>query len=68
MLDEEVPLAVVEEEEAEAEDEYVAEIEDEDTPLSDNPETGDVLPVSWLGTAATALAGLVGAKKKKEDK
>ena len=63
ILDEDVPLAVVDEDE-------LADIADEDVPLSDNPKTGDAMTATWIGTAATAVAGLFGAgrsKKKKDD-
>lgn len=63
IADEDVPLAVVDEDE-------LADIADEDVPLSDNPKTGDAMTATWIGTAATAVAGLFGAgrsKKKKDD-
>ena len=48
----------------------LTDIADEDVPLSDNPETGDAMTLTWMGTAAAAAAGLFGAgkgKKKKDD-
>ena len=63
IADEDVPLAVINEDD-------LTELPDEDIPLSDNPETGDAMTVTWLGTAAAAVAGLFGAgrgKKKKDD-
>lgn len=40
-------------------------IPDEDVPLSENPETGDAMTATWLGTAAASVAGLFGASRKK---
>ena len=46
-------------------------IEDEDTPLSDNPLTGDSVSVLWAVLAVMAAMGLlvvfVAGKRKKED-
>ena len=64
--DEDVPLAVVDPDE---DDPLV--ILDEDVPLAgSNPETGDSTTLTWVGTAAAAVTGLLGAgkgKKKKDD-
>ncbi|MGN0337513.1 MAG: hypothetical protein ACI4EE_08500 [Lachnospiraceae bacterium] len=56
--DEEVPLAVLDLDEP-------VDIPDEDVPLSENPETGDAMTATWLGTAAASVAGLFGASRKK---
>lgn len=56
--DEDVPLAVLDLDEP-------VDIPDADVPLSDNPETGDALTATWLGTAAASVAGLFGASRKK---
>lgn len=63
IMDEDVPLAVINEDD-------LTELPDEDIPLSANPETGDAMTVTWLGTAAAAVVGLFGAgrgKKKKDE-
>ena len=61
-----MPLAVVDPDE---DDPLV--ILDEDVPLAgSNPETGDSMTLAWIGTAAAAVTGLLGAgkgKKKKDD-
>ncbi|MGN0248662.1 MAG: LPXTG cell wall anchor domain-containing protein [Lachnospiraceae bacterium] len=46
--------------------EEVVELPEPDVPLADVPATGDALPLTWLGSAATALAGLFGIKKNKK--
>lgn len=56
--DEGVPLAVLDLDEP-------VDIPDEDVPLSENPETGDAMTATWLGTAAASVAGLFGASRKK---
>lgn len=56
--DEDVPLAVLDLDEP-------VDIPDADVPLSDNPETGDALTATWIGTAAASVAGLFGASRKK---
>lgn len=61
IADEDVPLAVINEDD-------LTELPDEDIPLSDNPETGDAMTVTWLGTAAAAVAGLFGARKGRKRK
>lgn len=58
--DDEVPLGVMED--------VQGGISENEVPLSDNPETGDVLPTGWVASAATAVSGLVASMKgKKKD-
>ena len=69
--EEPVPLTVAEPEKPVELPDDLVELPDDPVPLVDsNPETGDTMTLTWMGTAVTSLAGLFGAgkhKKKKDD-
>ena len=69
--EEPVPLTVAEPEKPVELPDDLVELPDDPVPLVDsNPETGDTMTLTWMGTAVASLTGLFGAgkhKKKKDD-